>query len=68
VERLSRSRKRRGVPRAGVQARPTDPSVAFAAALIALDTDRQASGEHAARARAGVSQDPLLAWNIKHLP
>jgi hypothetical protein len=50
-----------------VQARPTDPSVAFAAALIALDIDRQASGVHAARARAGVSQDPLLARNIKHL-
>lgn len=50
-----------------VQARPADPSVAFAAALIALDTDRQASGAHAARARAGASQDPLLARNLNHL-
>jgi hypothetical protein len=50
-----------------VQARPADPSVAFAAALIALDIDRQASGVHAARARAGASHDPLLARNIKHL-
>ena len=50
-----------------VQARPSDPAVAFAAALIALDSDRAASGVHAARARAGASQDPLLARNIKHL-
>jgi hypothetical protein len=50
-----------------VQARPSDPAVAFAAALITMGTDRQASGAYAARARAGVSQDALLARNINHL-
>ncbi|HVD91292.1 MAG TPA: hypothetical protein VNC21_03375 [Vicinamibacterales bacterium] len=50
-----------------VQARPSDPAVAFAAALIALDTDRQAYDGYAARAKAGASQDTLLARNIKHL-
>jgi hypothetical protein len=50
-----------------VQARPSDPSVAFAAALIAMDLDRPAYGAYAARARSGVAQDALLARNIKHL-
>ena len=50
-----------------VQARPADPSVAFAAALIARGADKPAYGAYAARARAGAAQDPLLARNIKHL-
>jgi hypothetical protein len=50
-----------------VEGRPLDASVAFAAALIAMDTDKPAYGTYAARARAGASQDPLLARNIKHL-
>jgi hypothetical protein len=50
-----------------LQARPSDPSVAFAAALIAMDSDKPAYGAYAARARSGVSQDALLARNIKHL-
>jgi hypothetical protein len=50
-----------------VAARPSDPAVAFAAALITSGTDRQASGSHAARARAGASQDKLLARNLGHL-
>jgi hypothetical protein len=50
-----------------LQARPSDPAVAFAAALITMDKDRQASGAHATRARAGASQDALLARNLNHL-
>jgi hypothetical protein len=50
-----------------VAARPSDPAVAFAAALITIGTDRQASGAYATRARAGVSHDALLARNIGHL-
>ena len=50
-----------------VQAQPSDPSVAFAAALIAMDRDKPAYGTYAARARSGASQDALLARNIKHL-
>jgi hypothetical protein len=50
-----------------VHARPSDPSVAFAAALIEMGRDKQAYGTHAARARAGAAQDALLARNVKHL-
>jgi hypothetical protein len=50
-----------------VQARPSDPSVAFAAALISMGPDRQASAAHAARARAGASRDAMLARNLNHL-
>lgn len=50
-----------------VQARPSDPAVAFAAALITMGNDRQAYSAHAARARAGASQDALLARNLNHL-
>ena len=50
-----------------VQAQPSDPAVAFAAALIAMDADKPAYGGYAARARAGASQDALLARNINHL-
>jgi hypothetical protein len=50
-----------------LQARPSDPAVAFAAALITMDKDRQASGGYAIRARAGASQDALLARNLNHL-
>ena len=50
-----------------VQARPSDPAVAFAAALITMGKDRQAYGAYATRARAGASQDALIARNINHL-
>ncbi|HYT74716.1 MAG TPA: hypothetical protein VEL79_08210 [Vicinamibacterales bacterium] len=50
-----------------VQARPDDPSVAFAAALIAVSTDKAAATKYAARARAGASQDALVAKNLSHL-
>lgn len=50
-----------------VQARPSDPAVAFAAALITMGKDKQAYGAYATRARAGTSQDALLARNINHL-
>lgn len=48
-------------------ARPADPAVAFAAALITMGKDKQAYGAYAARARAGASQDALVARNIGHL-
>jgi hypothetical protein len=48
-------------------ARPNDPAVEFAAALIAADRHRGAYAEHARKARAGASQDALLARNIHHV-
>lgn len=50
-----------------IQARPSDPAVAFAAALITMMKDKPAYGAYATRARAGVAQDALLAKNINHL-
>ena len=50
-----------------VAARPDDPGIRFAAALILSDSDRQAYREHAAKARAGAAQDALLARNINHV-
>lgn len=47
--------------------RPDDPSMHFAAALIAADNNREAYVAHAAKARAGMSRDPLLARNIDHV-
>lgn len=47
-----------------IAARPGDPAIEFAAALIASDRHRDAYSSHAGKARAGVSQDPLLARNI----
>ena len=47
--------------------RPGDPSLEFAAALIASDRNRAAYQAHAERARAGASRDPLLARNLKQL-
>jgi len=50
-----------------VRARPDDPAVAFAAALISLGNDKHAYERYAARARAGAAQDALLARNLDHL-
>jgi hypothetical protein len=47
--------------------RPDDAAIHFAAALIAADTNRAAYAAHAAKARAGVSRDRLLARNIDHV-
>ena len=47
--------------------RPDDAGLHFAAALIAADNNRHAYAEHAARARAGVDRDALLARNIQHV-
>jgi hypothetical protein len=47
--------------------RPDDATIHFAAALIAADTNRAAYAAHAAKARAGVSRDRLLARNIDHV-
>ena len=48
-------------------ARPDDPAIRFAAALIVSDTDRQAYREHAGKARAGAARDGLLAKNLDHI-
>jgi hypothetical protein len=47
--------------------RPDDGAIQFAAALVAASSDRSAYQQHAAKAREGVSKDPLLARNIKQL-
>ncbi len=52
--------------------RPGDPSIEFAAALIAArETGRDGSStkyvEHAAKARAGATRDALLARNLDHI-
>lgn len=44
---------------------PGDPSMEFAAALIAIDGHRDAYPRHAEKARAGAAQDVLLARNIE---
>jgi len=50
-----------------VAARPDDPGIRFAAAVIVSDSDRQAYLEHAAKARAGAPRDPLIAKNLDHV-
>lgn len=47
--------------------RPDDATLHFAAALIAADNHRDAYAAHAAKARAGVGRDALLARNIDHV-
>lgn len=53
--------------RRSLAARPNDPALEFAAALIFADRDRGAYQRHAAKARAGANQDPLLARNLDHI-
>jgi len=53
--------------KASLAARPDDPSLEFAAALIAADKDRAAYKDHAQRARAGAGKDTLLARNLSHI-
>ncbi len=50
-----------------VAARPDDPAIQFAAALIASDRDRSAYRAHAEKARAGAAKDALLARNLDHV-
>lgn len=50
-----------------ISLRPGDPSLEFAAALIASQSNRAAYQAHAERARAGAKQDALLARNLKQL-
>jgi len=52
---------------ASLRARPGDPSLEFAAAIIAAGRDRAAYAEHARRARDGAAQDALLARNLSHI-
>lgn len=53
--------------KASLAARPDDPALEFAAALIAADKDRTAYASHAQRARAGAGKDSLLTRNLSHL-
>ncbi len=53
--------------RASLAAAPDDPSLEFAAALIAAGTDSAAYQRHAERARAGAKSDALLAKNLSHI-
>jgi hypothetical protein len=48
-----------------VAARPGDPAIHFAAALIAADKNQARYADHATKARAGAATDPLLAKNLK---
>jgi hypothetical protein len=50
-----------------LQFQPGNPSLEFAAALIASDRHRGAYQQHAQRARAGADKDALLAKNLKQL-
>jgi hypothetical protein len=50
-----------------VAARPADPAIQFAAALISSDEHRGEYPAHAAKARAGADADTLLARNIVHV-
>jgi hypothetical protein len=55
-----------------LELRPGDPSIEFAAALIATrETGRDGSSrkyvEHAAKARAGAARDALLTRNLDHI-
>lgn len=52
---------------ASLAARPDDPALQFAAALIAADKNRAAYTEHAQRARAGAGKDALLARNLHYI-
>jgi hypothetical protein len=47
-----------------IAARPDDPALQFAAALIAADNNRARYSDHASKARAGAASDPLLARNL----
>lgn len=50
-----------------VALRPSDPAIQFAAALISSDGHRSEYPAHAAKARAGMTSDALLAANIVHV-
>jgi hypothetical protein len=50
-----------------VAARPGDPAIQFAAALISSDEHRGEYASHASKARAGANADTLLARNIVHV-
>jgi hypothetical protein len=50
-----------------VALQPDDAALHFAAALISADGHRSAYATHAAKARAGAADDPLLARNIDHV-
>ncbi len=67
IRDLVRDRDGRRDMAASLAARPADPTLEFAAALIAAGTDRAAYLAHAQRARAGAQRDALLARNLDHI-
>jgi hypothetical protein len=48
-------------------ARPGDPQIEFAAALVAMESNRQAYLEHAEKAKAAAGRDDLIARNVRQL-
>jgi hypothetical protein len=56
-----------GLIQKSLAASPNDPSIEFAAALIAADSRRDAYLAHALKAREGAHRDALLARNISHV-
>lgn len=68
VRRVLAGRNAAPLVEAAAKARPSDPAVSFAAAMILIGKDKDASRAHAARARTGASQDALVARNLDHLP
>ena len=67
IRELLRGRDGWALMTASLAARPDDPALQFAAALIAADKNRAAYTEHAQRARAGAGKDALLARNLNHI-
>ena len=63
----ARPRRRLSLISRSISARPDDPAIQFAAALIAADKNRAHYTDHAAKARAGAARDPLLARNLSHV-
>ena len=67
VKRVLTGRDSEPLVQAAAKARPGDPAVAFAAAMILQGKDNEASKVYAARARAGAAQDALLTRTLHHL-
>jgi len=57
----------RALMTASLNARPNDPTLEFAAAIIAAGRDDAAYAVHARRARDGAGNDALLARNLSHI-
>ena len=65
VKRVLAGRNAAPLVEAAAKARPSDPAVSFAAAMILMGKDKDAYRSHATRARA--SEDALVRKNLHHL-